>query len=114
MPAEERQAIGVQIMQALFDEYQTVVNWLHLAVIAAGQRDQSCAHSMLPRRRERNPPANQSTARQEDAGKDDGDPCGHRNGYIVYTAPSCADLYEFAEGLFPSRAAWEETLHCGG
>ncbi|MFO0722332.1 MAG: hypothetical protein U1E65_01030 [Myxococcota bacterium] len=42
------------------------------------------------------------------------DPCGHRNGYIVFAAPSCPDLYEFAEGLFPSRAAWEEALHCGG
>ena len=45
------------------------------------------------------------------------DPCGRRNGYIVYgTADDelCPPLYEFAEGLFPSREAWEKVINCGG
>lgn len=42
------------------------------------------------------------------------DPCGRRNGYIIYTASGCPDLYEFAEGLFPSVEAWEAQLNCGG
>ena len=42
------------------------------------------------------------------------DHCNRRNGYIVYRAqdPSCADLYEFSNGLFPSVAAWEQATPC--
>jgi hypothetical protein len=45
------------------------------------------------------------------------DPCGRRNGYIIYGTPDdelCPPQYEFAEGLFPSREAWEKVLNCGG
>lgn len=42
------------------------------------------------------------------------DHCNHRNGYIIFRAAGCPDLYEFSNGLFPSREAWEAATHCGG
>lgn len=42
------------------------------------------------------------------------DPCGRRNGYIIFTANGCPDIYEFADGIFPSVEAWEAQLNCGG
>ncbi|MBK6690159.1 MAG: hypothetical protein IPG45_37185 [Deltaproteobacteria bacterium] len=42
------------------------------------------------------------------------DPCGRRNGYIIFTANGCPDIYEFSDGIFPSVEAWEAQLNCGG
>jgi hypothetical protein len=38
--------------------------------------------------------------------------CGRRSGYIVYRAANCADVYEFAEGLYPSVEAHAEANPC--
>jgi hypothetical protein len=38
--------------------------------------------------------------------------CGRRSGYIVYRADNCADVYEFAEGLYPSVEAHAEANPC--
>ena len=38
--------------------------------------------------------------------------CGSRNGYIVYQATACPDVYEFAEGLYLSVEAHEAAHPC--
>jgi hypothetical protein len=42
------------------------------------------------------------------------DHCGRRNGYIVFTAPSCPDVYEFSSGYYRSVDDWERETSCGG
>ncbi|MCK6550277.1 hypothetical protein L6R52_30860 [Myxococcota bacterium] len=42
------------------------------------------------------------------------DHCGRRNGYIVFTAPSCPDVYEFSNGYYRSVAEWQSETSCGG
>lgn len=38
--------------------------------------------------------------------------CGHKNGYEMLTAPSCDDLYLFADGYYPSFEAWAAEHPC--
>lgn len=40
------------------------------------------------------------------------DHCNRRNGYIVYTAANCPDLFEFSNGFFTSVADWEMATPC--
>lgn len=40
------------------------------------------------------------------------DHCNRRNGYIIFRARGCDDLYEFSNGLFPSVMAWTQATPC--
>jgi hypothetical protein len=40
--------------------------------------------------------------------------CERRNGYIKFTADGCPDIYEFAEGVYPSVELWRMANPCPG